>query len=145
MSIRAKSVDDYLALPYTIEVIHDPSGEQAGWFARVVELPGCMTQTEHFDELEKMVRDAMRAWIVTALEADISVPEPEVEGAYSGHLTVRVPRSLHRDLAVAAAQDGVILSTFGAAALGRTLGASALKAHAMREEAADYTSPNRNA
>jgi antitoxin HicB len=141
MSIRTKSVDDYLALPYTIEVIHDPSGEQAGWFARVVELPGCMTQTDHFDELEGMVQDAMRAWIVTAFEAGVSVPEPEVEGSYSGHLTVRVPRSLHRDLAVAAAQDGVSLSTFVAAALGRTLGASAPKTHAVREDAVDYTSP----
>jgi antitoxin HicB len=141
MSIREKSVDDYLALPYTIEVVHDPSGAQEGWFARVVELPGCMTQTDRFDELEGMVQDAMRAWIVTALDAGLSVPEPEAEGGYSGHLNVRVPRSLHRDLAIAAAQDGVSLSTFVTAALGRTLGVSAPKTHAMREETADYTSP----
>lgn len=69
------NVDDSLALPYTIEVIHDPSGEAAGWFARVVELPGCMTQTDRCDELEAMVQDAMRAWIVTAREAGIPVPE----------------------------------------------------------------------
>ena len=69
------NVDDYLALPYTIEVIHDPSGEAAGWFARVVELPGCMTQADHGDELAEMVQDAMCAWLGTALAAGIPVPE----------------------------------------------------------------------
>ncbi len=138
MSTKASRVDDYLALPYTIEIVHDPSGEQDGWFARVIELPGCMTQADSFDELEAMVQDAMRAWIVTALDSGMPVPKPDAEGAYSGHLTVRVPRSLHRDLAVAAAQDGVSLSTFVSTALGRTLGASAPKTHAVAEEPAPY-------
>ena len=140
MAIRAKSVDDYLVLPYTIEVVHDPSGEQEGWFAHVVELPGCMTQTETFDELEAMVQDAMRAWIVTALDAGVFVPEPGDESEYSGQLKVRVPRSLHRDLAAAAAQDGVSLSTYVAVALGRTLGMSTPKTQAVREKPADYNS-----
>jgi hypothetical protein len=33
------NVADSLALPYTIEVLHDPSGEQAGWFARAAARP----------------------------------------------------------------------------------------------------------
>ena len=68
------------------------------------------------------------------------VPQPDAEGAYSSHLTVRVPRSLHRDLAVAAAQDGVSLSTFVSAALGRTLGAGASspRTQTVAEEPASY-------
>ena len=48
--MKPKTVDEYLALPYTVEILHDQSGEKAGWFARVVELPGCMTQADTFDE-----------------------------------------------------------------------------------------------
>jgi predicted RNase H-like HicB family nuclease len=83
-AMRPKTVDDYLALPYTVEVLHDQSGEQAGWFARVVELPGCMTQTDTFDELETMVQDAMRAWILTA-------PGRRASGART-----RCSRAIHR-------------------------------------------------
>ncbi len=74
--MKPSRVEQYLALPYTIEVVHDQSGEQDGWFSRVVELPGCMTQTDAIDELEEMVRDAMRAWIMTAIDASISIPVP---------------------------------------------------------------------
>ena len=35
-----------------------------------------MTQTDAIDELEEMVRDAMRAWIMTAIDASISIPVP---------------------------------------------------------------------
>lgn len=122
--MKPKTVDEYLALPYTVEVLHDQTGEQAGWFARVVELPGCMTQADVFEELEAMVQDAMRAWIMTALDAGLPVPEPDASEAYTGRLTVRLPRSLHQELAAAAVRDGVSLNTFVAVALGRTLGAA---------------------
>ena len=120
--MKPKTLDEYLALPYTVEILHDQSSEHAGWFARVVELPGCMTQADTFDELEVVVQDAMHAWIVTALDAGLPVPEPDTGGEYTGRLTVRVPRSLHRDLAVAAARDGVSLSAYIAVTLGRSLG-----------------------
>ena len=136
-AMRPKTVDDYLALPYTVEVLHDQSGEQAGWFARVVELPGCMTQTDTFDELETMVQDAMRAWILTALDAGLPVPEPDAAEPYTGRLTVRLPRSLHKDLAAAAARDGVSLNTFVAVALGRSLGET-LPQQVVHEEPVAY-------
>ena len=36
-----KTVAYYLSLPYTIELKHDA---EDGWFVRVKELPGCMSQ-----------------------------------------------------------------------------------------------------
>jgi predicted RNase H-like HicB family nuclease len=74
--MKARPVEEYLALPYTIEVVHDQSGEQDGWFARVVELSGCMTQADAFDELEEMVQDPMCAWIMAAIDAGILIPVP---------------------------------------------------------------------
>ena len=71
-----RSVEEYLRLPYTIHVIRDELGGHPGFFARVLELSGCMTQADDFAELGDMVEDAMRAWIETAQEDGQTIPEP---------------------------------------------------------------------
>lgn len=119
-----KTVDDYLALPYTIEVARDQTDDYSGWFARVIELPGCMTQADSFDELEEMIEDAMRAWIETALEDGQTIPEPRPVESYSGKFVVRVPKSLHRELVEAAEREGVSLNAFVNVALARVIGVS---------------------
>ncbi|MCX6050370.1 MAG: toxin-antitoxin system HicB family antitoxin [Chloroflexi bacterium] len=120
--MATKTVEEYLQLPYTIEVVRDATDEYSGWFARVVELPGCMTQADTFDELDEMMQDAMRAWIETAQEKGLSIPEPRPGDPYSGKFVIRVPRSLHRELAETAARDGVSLNTFVNVALARVVG-----------------------
>ncbi len=72
----ARSVEEYLNLPYKIEVFRDVTDGQPGWVARVAELSGCITQGDSFTELEEMIRDAMRGWIEAALEMGIPIPEP---------------------------------------------------------------------
>ena len=103
------TVEDYLNLPYTIEVIRDESG---GFFAKVLELPGCMTQAENFTELAEMIHDAMAAWIETALADGDTVPLPRQIEDYSGKFIVRLPKSLHRDLTLLAKEEGVSLNAF---------------------------------
>jgi antitoxin HicB len=71
-----RTADDHLKLPYTIEAICDQSDDHPGWFARVVELPGCMTQADTFEELGSMIEDAMRGWIEIGLEDGQPIPEP---------------------------------------------------------------------
>ena len=63
----AKTVEYDLKLPYTIEIFRDETDDTSGWVARVVELPGCMTQGDSFAELAEMFDDALHAWIETAL------------------------------------------------------------------------------
>jgi|GEM_PF-578427 len=106
----AHSIKDYLSLPYTIEVLQDKNTENPGWVARVVELPGCLTQADTFAELEEMVQDAMRAWLETALADGITIPEPKADEQFSGKFVVRVPRSLHRKLVIIAEKEGVSLN-----------------------------------
>ena len=120
----AKTIEEYLQLPYTIEVTRDEADGIVGWFARVVELPGCMTQADTFDELDEMVQDAMRAWIETAQAKGINIPEPQGTEEYSGKFVIRVPRSLHKELVSAADRDGVSLNTFVNVALARVVGVS---------------------
>ncbi|MBX3000669.1 MAG: type II toxin-antitoxin system HicB family antitoxin [Caldilineaceae bacterium] len=117
----SKTVEEYLQLPYTIEIVRDEGDGFAGWFARVLELPGCMTQADTFDELDEMIEDAMRSWIEVALDNGLPIPEPRTQDQYSGKFVVRVPRSLHRDLVTAAERDGVSLNAFVNVALARSV------------------------
>jgi antitoxin HicB len=117
-----KPIDYYLNLPYTIEVTRECAPHVPGWVARVVELPGCITQGDDFAELGEMVQDAMRGWIKVAMEDGLDIPEPRSEGDYSGKFVVRVPKSLHRRLVKAAEREGVSLNQFINVALASTVG-----------------------
>jgi len=64
---------DYLALPYTFELIPD-DGE---WFIRVKEFPGCMSQGIDPNNAIVMIYDAMALWIETAIDDGTPVPLPE--------------------------------------------------------------------
>jgi antitoxin HicB len=102
-----KNINYYLNLPYTRELIAEPEG---GWFIRIKELPGCMSQGETVEEAMEMIADAMRGWIEVAIEDGISVPEPRIEEEFSGKFVVRVPKSLHRKLVETAEHEGVSLN-----------------------------------
>jgi len=113
------NIEDYLKLPYTLEVIRDERDGKSGYFAKVVELPGCMTQADSFEELSVMVREAMSLWIETAMEDGETIPLPKSTEDYSGKFMVRLPKSLHRDLSILAKQEGVSLNAFVSITLGQ--------------------------
>lgn len=70
-----KTIDDYLRLPYTIEIY--PDEEDGGFVASVRELPGCFTQADTWAELQPMIEEAKRAWLEVALEFGDPIPEPQ--------------------------------------------------------------------
>lgn len=53
---KVRTVEEYLALPYTIEIYRNDSEGITAYVVRVVELPGCLTQADSFEELEEMYR-----------------------------------------------------------------------------------------
>ena len=56
--------------------------------------------------------------VITDLQANNeSVPEPLAERKYSGEFRVRIPPELHRQLAIAAAEQGVSLNRLASAKL----------------------------
>jgi antitoxin HicB len=114
-----KTVEHYLSLPYTIELIPEPQG---GWFVSVRELPGCMSQGDTPEEAIEMIQDAMRGWIEVSLEDGDTIPEPRPLEDYSGKFVVRVPRSLHQDLVETADREGISLNQYINVALARSLG-----------------------
>ncbi len=67
-------IEYYMSLPYTVEIIPDPEG---GYVAKVLELKGCITQADTWEELEYMIEDAKRVWLETALEEGVEIPLPK--------------------------------------------------------------------
>ena len=130
-----KTLEYYLALPYTIELQNDA---QAGWFVRVKELRGCTSQGDSAEEALVMIRDAMAAWLEVSLEKGLPIPEPQPDEEYSGKFVVRVPRSLHRALAERAEREGASLNQYINVALARAVGQE--KAVAPQPAAADGAS-----
>lgn len=69
-----KSLDYYLSLPYTIEIV--PDKKQGGWYIRIRELPGCMTQADQWEDVLPMIEEAQRLWLEASLERNYPIPEP---------------------------------------------------------------------
>jgi antitoxin HicB len=117
--MKMKTVDEYLRLPYTIELRPDNDGS---WFVAIKELPGCMSVGDNPEDALTMIHDAQRAWIETALEENIPIPEPRQEEEYSGNLRIRLAKSLHRRLIEAARQEDVSLNAYCSTVLALALG-----------------------
>lgn len=133
-----KTADDYLKLPYHIEIIRDDDEVNPGWAARVHEMPGCITQGDTFEELGEMIDDAMRGWIEVALEEGIPIPEPAPDEDYSGKFVVRLPRSLHRQLAETAEREGVSLNQLINVALAQSVGHASALAYPIAKQASHF-------
>lgn len=112
-----KSLEEYLALQYSFNVVADPDG---GYVVTFPDLPGCMTEVAELDELPAMVEDARRGWLEAAYrQGDLEIPLPSYPEEYSGKFNVRLPRSLHRRLVEAAECEGVSLNSYVAGVLAR--------------------------
>lgn len=107
-----KSVKDYMELPYNyiIQPVSDESGSY--FYARVLELDGCQSTGDTFDEAYENLKEAMEGWIETKLEEGYKIPLPVGYDDFSGKFVVRIPKSLHYRLSVEAEQEGVSLNQY---------------------------------
>lgn len=106
------SVQEYLKLPYNyiIKPIQDESG--AYFHASVLELDGCQSTGDTFNEAYDNLMEAMEGWVETKLENGFPIPEPIEDGRYSGKFVLRLPKSLHKHLAIEAEREGVSLNQY---------------------------------
>lgn len=104
-----KPLDHYLNRRYPF-LVH--ASEDGGYVAEIEELPGCVTQAETLQEVEERIEDARRAWIEVAYEDGLEIPPPRTETEYSGKFIVRVPKTLHRELAEAASRENTSLNQY---------------------------------
>lgn len=107
-----KDVNYYMNLPYNyiIQLIKDESGEY--FYAKVLELDGCQSTGNSFEEAYRNLKEAMKEWIEIKIEHNICIPMPIVNDNYSGKFVVRIPKSLHYQLSMEAREEGVSLNQY---------------------------------
>jgi predicted RNase H-like HicB family nuclease len=91
------------------------SDEDEGWIAVAPDLAGCSAFGETQEEALRELQDAIIAWMGAAREAGNQIPEPSnpaLRDQLSGKLLVRMPRSLHQQLADQARAENVSLNQY---------------------------------
>ncbi len=107
MNKLVEQVQEMVGWDWTV-LIH--RGED-GYLATVAELPGCVTAGESWAELDGMIKEAIAAWIESALEHGDPIPSPGSRArGHSGRFVVRTTPSLHGAIARRAASEGVSMN-----------------------------------
>ncbi len=112
------AAEQYLEQPYEIALVRRDGADGPEWCAQVVELPGCEARAGTEEEALAAARQAMVVWVQDALDNERPVPSPKAAVAHSGRLLVRMPPSLHSELARLADREKVSLNTLIVGVLG---------------------------
>ena len=102
-----KNLAYYLKLNYPVSVVQDDEGD---FIVSLKDLHGCMSDGPTLQKAFKNLDIAKRLWIKSRLAANLDVPEPKDDSSYSGRVLLRMPKSLHRDLAQKAKEEKVSLN-----------------------------------
>ncbi|MCI5637692.1 MAG: type II toxin-antitoxin system HicB family antitoxin [Succinivibrio sp.] len=70
-----KTIEDYLRMNYTMEVIEDPT--EGGFVVSFPELPGCITCGQTLENALANALDAKKDWLEAALEDGLVIQEPK--------------------------------------------------------------------
>lgn len=104
------NIKDYMKLPYTrlVQELNDESGHY--FYGRILELDGCQSTGDTLEELYENLNEAMEGYIEMKLENGLPISIPERTEDYSGKFNVKLPKSLHRRLAMEANREGISLN-----------------------------------
>lgn len=105
-----KDVAYYKGLNYRIEIVRDD--DTGGYVLYYPDLSGCMICAGDVTEGLKQLSDAQTAWLEAAIEDGIDIPEPKDAESYSGQFKLRLPKSLHRELAEQARAEGISMNQY---------------------------------
>jgi len=101
------TVEYYMELPYTVKFTPMKNG---GYFVKVEELPGCMSEGPTKEEALDNIEEAKELWFEAAIEDKYNIPLPEEMEEYSGKFVVRLPKYLHRSLSNQAEKEDTSLN-----------------------------------
>ena len=125
-----------IAHDYNVVVRRIVSEGEAMFEARVKEIPDLTEYADTPQEAYELAIDAINTVVAVFAEKGRRLPEPaEVSFQFSGRVTLRLPKALHRALADAADEDDVSLNQHLVNVLSYFTGF----AHAERAAAAHWT------
>ena len=105
-----KTLNDYMKMPYRMEIVEDR--DEGGYVVSYPDLPGCITCGETVESAAANALDAKKAWIEAALEEGLEIHEPDSLEDYSGQFKLRIPKTLHRQLALQSKREGVSMNQY---------------------------------
>lgn len=103
---------------YGITIRRIIDNNDACFEARIRELPDVAEYADSFEEAYALAVDAVETTAQALAEQGRSMPVPvQDENDFSGRITLRLPRTLHRSLSFIARDEGVSLNQFLASVL----------------------------
>ena len=105
-----RSLAEYMKLPYKMEVL--PDVDEGGYIISFPDLPGCISCGETVEEAIVNAVDAKKAWLEAAIEEGKVINEPDRLEDYSGQFKLRIPKSLHKQLAEHSNKEGVSMNQY---------------------------------
>lgn len=106
-----KNKEYYLSLNYPVLVERFIDEGEVLYSAEIKELPGLIVYGETAVEVLDDIETAKEEWIEVNLELGRRIPEPRPKKSeYRGRLTLRLPKSLHKEVAELSEDEGVSIN-----------------------------------
>lgn len=93
---------------YPIKIIY--SQEDKGFIATIPDLKWCSAFGETEEEAIKEIKIVQKEWLRIAKKEGFPIPEPKTEDNYTGKITAKTPKTLHKQLAELASEEGISIN-----------------------------------
>jgi len=107
------SLEDYKKMDYPNRIEKLSSEDGGGYYITYTDLPSCSSDGETIEEAIKMGEDARICWIETEYEIGKEIPMSfSYMDNFKGRITVRVPKTMHKELIEEADEEGISLNQY---------------------------------
>lgn len=102
------------AQAYSITVRQLSIEDEECYEGRVIEFPDILEYADTPEEARALIIDAIETTQDILVEKEKEIPQPSsiLDDNYSGRVTLRMPKQLHKNMALSANQDGTSLNQY---------------------------------
>lgn len=102
------------AQSYSILIRMRTLEEEDCYEAKVLEFPDLIEYADTYEEAYELIIDAVETTQAILTEKNREIPSPStiIDDSYSGRVTLRMPKELHKNIAISANQDGASLNQY---------------------------------
>ena len=116
MNKQKYTIEKYMAFDYPFIVVPFHEEGFRGYRAFLIDIPAVESIGTTPEEALHDLNDVKKEWLTYAKKTGLSIPEPNpdfpVSMTYSGRVTLRISKTLHRQISEKAHLDGVSLNTY---------------------------------
>jgi len=107
---------------YTIMTSPIAEDDGGGYLATILEMQGCLGDGETVEAAIDKLRDSFVSLLAVLKQDKKAIPKPKQMTSHSGQFLMRVPKSLHRQLALQAECESVSMNQLAMAYIAQGLG-----------------------